>query len=75
MTKKEEISTEHIGQRSFFLDVPATEKWFNADMVVTSLGMMKFGLSGDFSPKKPVSGADLFLAVLELRNIPSLFTD
>lgn len=69
LTNREQIATENIGQRSPFPDVPATVGWFNAVMTVTIRGLMKPDLSGSFSPNEPVNGADLLLAVFELRNV------
>jgi hypothetical protein len=43
--------------------------WFNAAMTMTTRGLMKAELSGEFSPHAPVTGAGLLLAVVTLRDV------
>ena len=69
ITGQEKIATQSIGQNSPFPDVTANVGWFNAVMTVTTRGLMKPQLSGEFMPDNPVSGADLLLAVVTLRNV------
>ena len=54
------MATQNIGQNSSFPDVTETVRWFNAVMTVTTRGLMKPELSGEFRPA-PVTGADLFV--------------
>ena len=69
ITGKDKIASQNIGQNSPFPDVTSTVGWFNAVMTVTTRGLMKPELSGEFRPNDPVTGADLLLAVVTLRNV------
>jgi hypothetical protein len=66
----ESISTALIGmEKSPFPDIEPQAAWFNAALTATSRGLMEAALSGEFRPEAPVDGADLLLAVFELRRI------
>mgnify|MGYP003961319023 CR=1 FL=1 len=69
ITGQDNIATQSIGDRSPFPDVKSTVGWFNAVMTVSTRGLIKPELSGEFRPNDPVSGADLLLAVVTLRNV------
>ncbi|MBF0443990.1 MAG: S-layer homology domain-containing protein [Magnetococcales bacterium] len=69
ITGQEEIATQNIGHNSPFPDVDKSVGWFNAAMTMTTRGLMKSELSGEFRPNDPVTGADLLLAVFTLRNV------
>ena len=69
ITGQEKIASQSIGQNSPFPDVTSTVGWFNAVMTVTTRGLMKPKLSGEFQPDDPVTGADLLLAIVTLRDV------
>ncbi|MBF0380756.1 MAG: S-layer homology domain-containing protein [Magnetococcales bacterium] len=69
ITGQEDIATQNIGHNSPFPDVEKSVGWFNAIMTMTTRGLMKSELSGEFRPNDPVTGADLLLAVVKLRNV------
>ncbi len=69
ITGDEKLATRSIGQDSPFSDVAASVGWFNAVMTVTTRGLMKPDLSGEFKADDPVTGADLLLAVVTLRDV------
>ncbi|MBF0454905.1 MAG: S-layer homology domain-containing protein [Magnetococcales bacterium] len=54
--------------QSPFPDVSKHDDWFGAVRVVTAGGLMKPDLTGAFRPDGPVSGANLLLAVMTLKN-------
>ncbi|MBF0357335.1 MAG: S-layer homology domain-containing protein [Magnetococcales bacterium] len=67
VTGQADLASQFIGQKSPIPDVAATVGWFNAVMTVTTRGLMKSEVSGEFRPSDPVSGADLLLAIMTLR--------
>ncbi|MBF0194801.1 MAG: S-layer homology domain-containing protein [Magnetococcales bacterium] len=69
ITDQDSIATQNIGHNSPFPDVDKSVAWFNAAMTMTTRGLMKAELSGEFRPDDPVTGADLLLAVVTLRNV------
>jgi hypothetical protein len=69
ITGQHNIATQNIGQNSPFPDVEKSVGWFNAAMTMTTRGLMKSELSGEFRPNDLVTGADLLLAVVTLRNV------
>jgi hypothetical protein len=69
VTGKDNLASQFVGQKSLIPDVAATVGWFNAVMTVTTRGLMKPEISGEFRPSDPVSGADLLLAVMTLRTV------
>ncbi|MBF0621565.1 MAG: S-layer homology domain-containing protein [Magnetococcales bacterium] len=73
LTKDQGIATAHIGaERSPYPDVSPNLPWFNACMTSVTRGLMQLGLSGEFRPDEPVSGADLLLAVFKLRSVMNI---
>ena len=63
------LATRFIGSSSPFPDLRADLPYFNAVMVVTSRGLMeaKDMVSGAFSPRDPVAGADALLVIRKMR--------
>ncbi len=68
ITGNEGLASAFVGnERSPFPDVPPTAAWYNAVMNVTTRNIMEAGLSGEFRPDDPVSGAEALLAIRVLR--------
>ncbi|MHB8772144.1 MAG: S-layer homology domain-containing protein [Syntrophales bacterium] len=63
------LATRYVGSRSPFPDVGADFPYFNAAVLVTSLGIMEAGdaLTGAFAPYRPVGGADALLMLRKVR--------
>jgi len=70
VTGDDDLATKYFGQGSSpYPDVSSSSASFNAVMNAVSRGLMETDLSGAFRPGDPVDGADLLLAVFQLKNV------
>lgn len=70
----ESLTNKFTGQdESPHPDVALTEPWYNAIMVCVNRELIEPDLSGEFRPNDIVTGAELLLSVMRLRNIMYLY--
>lgn len=68
-TGDETLAVRYLGQeQSPFIDVKPNTSFYNAAMNSISRSLMETDLSGAFRPEDEMSGAELLLAVVRLRN-------
>ncbi len=69
ITGDEKIASAYLGhEKSPFIDIPPTSRFYNAAMNATTRGLMEGEVGGAFRVDEPISGADAVLAVRSLEN-------
>ena len=69
LTGEKDLAARYVNSKSLFPDVPADMPYFNANIAVTSRGIMeaKNTKTGEFLPLKPITGVDALLIIRKLK--------